>query len=492
MYRKLNLDRDKVDACRALVERALSPVYRFVEQHSTVSIEAASLQLAGIAQPDKVVAALSREQLKKGVWSWVLRIMHAEKVDAKTACERLQHKKLNLERLPESNPAELAALAANVLEQVRYQLEVSAAVKQALVRRYNGHRKPLKALSLLFISPQNVAALVQEALEFNGPMLDQLNCVFTDLAEHEALQVIKQLRQLADDYGRKENRFIRMGFSNSLLSCTQAAAAVEHRLETLRADLQYDILQNNMHPRFAVIEHAFIRGLAAKSEMNIESKDADALARMDGYRYGHQSIGTMVMSDAFARHYGLGSEHVSLTQAFVLAPDVEDGWLFELAQSQLLREFFLKNPLVLRCDHFHQERSGLFYQGDIVLSELFGFISEQTMLEFHAAQHLQSGVMQQLKRVDHFNKVLRTVGDELVMSSNGKMARRAHTMLENLEKQLQKVEQVGFFEAVEQRILHGNTALPAEQLFGAQLYFQKDRSYYNPVWDFLKPSREED
>ena len=439
-----------------------------------------------------MVASLSREQVQQGVWSWVLRVMQVEKIDYKAACERLQHKKVKLETLPALNQAESKNTVSAILEQVRYQLEVSAKVKQALVRRYNGHRKPLKALSLLFISPHHVEALVQEALDFNGPMLDQLNCVFTDLAEYEALQVMKQLRQLADDYGRKENRFIRMGFSNSLLSCTQAVAAVEYRLETLRADLQYDVLHNNTHPRFSVIEHAFIRALAAKSAMNIESKDADALARMDGYRFGHQSIGTMLMSDAFARHYGLGSEHVSLTQAFVLAPDLEDAWLFELAQSQLLREFFLKNPLVLRCDHFHQERSGLFYQGDIVLSELFGFISEQTMLEFHAAQHLQSGVMQQLKRVDHFNKVLRTVGDELVMSSNGKMARRAHTMLENVEKQLHKIEQVGFFEAVEQRVLYGNTALPTEQLFGAELYFAKDRLYYNPVWDFITSSREED
>ena len=41
-YRKLNLDRDKIDQCRSAAARIVSQVQRYIDRHSTTSTERAA------------------------------------------------------------------------------------------------------------------------------------------------------------------------------------------------------------------------------------------------------------------------------------------------------------------------------------------------------------------------------------------------------------------------------------------------------------------
>ena len=45
---KLNLDRDKIDLCRELADGIVHPIQKYIDIHSTVSIERAVLRLLGL------------------------------------------------------------------------------------------------------------------------------------------------------------------------------------------------------------------------------------------------------------------------------------------------------------------------------------------------------------------------------------------------------------------------------------------------------------
>src|SRR3989338_10150525 len=79
---KLNLDRDKVDTCRELAEGLVRPIQKYIEMHSTVAIERATLRLFGLTGASSdgptptpltnlFVDKIDRYKLSLGAATWV-------------------------------------------------------------------------------------------------------------------------------------------------------------------------------------------------------------------------------------------------------------------------------------------------------------------------------------------------------------------------------------------------------------------------------------
>ena len=76
-YRKLNLDRDKIDQCRNVAARIVTPVQKYIDRHSTTSSERAVLRFMGVEGAHQemphvnlIVDRLDKDRLRKGIaWS---------------------------------------------------------------------------------------------------------------------------------------------------------------------------------------------------------------------------------------------------------------------------------------------------------------------------------------------------------------------------------------------------------------------------------------
>ena len=79
---------------------------------------------------------------------------------------------------------------------------------------------------------------------------------------------------------------------------------------------------------------------------------------------------------------------------------------------------------------------------------------------------------------------MRHIGDEISINPSGKIARRAHTVLENTYKHLKKIETKGLMKAITQGLF---ADIEREEDGGKGLdgVFQKDRDYMNPVLELL-------
>ena len=87
MYRKLNLDRDKIDRCRGVANRITAPVQKYIDRHSTTTIERSVLRVFGIegaldGMPlvNLIVDNMPRNQLRRGVsWWFGKALVHTKK-----------------------------------------------------------------------------------------------------------------------------------------------------------------------------------------------------------------------------------------------------------------------------------------------------------------------------------------------------------------------------------------------------------------------------
>src|SRR5690606_28560377 len=69
------------------------------------------------------------------------------------------------------------------------------------------------------------------------------------------------------------------------------------------------------------------------------------LTTADAVEEAHTVLASQFINEQFALKAGIPEEQMGLGHAFEMDPDIENGFLMELAQAQMAREIFPKAPL---------------------------------------------------------------------------------------------------------------------------------------------------
>src|SRR5262245_48697774 len=107
---KLNLDRDQLDSCRKLAESIVAPVLRYVDYHSTLSIERSVLRLFGVEGEhqgfplvNEVVNRIDRRKLSRGIASWFCRALIAHpRLTPSQSAQTIVKGEIHLESVPDA------------------------------------------------------------------------------------------------------------------------------------------------------------------------------------------------------------------------------------------------------------------------------------------------------------------------------------------------------------------------------------------------------
>ncbi len=134
MSRQLNLDRDKIDHCFELASHIVSQAAKYIDRHSTVGIEAATLLAMGVEGEHQgrsiaslLVESLTRDQLRLGAAAWWGRALLAgggttdngqRTTDQKQRelAEGIIKGKIKWEELPEAHPSEIKKETQRLIE----------------------------------------------------------------------------------------------------------------------------------------------------------------------------------------------------------------------------------------------------------------------------------------------------------------------------------------------------------------------------------------
>lgn len=533
---KLNLDRDKVESCRHLAGKIAHQVQEFVDRHTTVSVERAVLRLLGVEESFKgrplvnvVLESLTPQQLARGVFYWIARALvhHSPRTgkagsnsspdtphrEVLSLCRQVAEGKLRWEDLPGVDYDSVRRVSDPLARQALSRLE-EAAERKRQARAGLGMRDP-RPLKYLIVATGNIHEDVEQA---RAAVMGGADCIAVirstaqSLLDHVpfgettegfggtyATQAnFRIMRKAMDEAGQKAGRYIRVvNYSSGLCMPEIAVMGAVEGLDYLLNDSMYGILFRDINMKRTLTDQYFSRLVIAHSDITINTGEDNYLTTAESFKAFPQVLASQMINEKLALQANMREERIGLGHAFEMDPSVEDSFLLEIAQAEMVREIFPRSPIKYMPPTRHM--TGDIFFGH-VLDSMFNLVGVLTKQEIQLlgmpTEAIHNPLLQDrfvsLKSANYIFAAARDLGDEISWSPNGKVVRRARSVLHDAHVLLQKVEKMGLMKAIADG-LFANMVRDIDGGRGLEGVIKRDQHYWNPVLKLLekKPEIEE-
>jgi beta-lysine 5,6-aminomutase alpha subunit len=237
------------------------------------------------------------------------------------------------------------------------------------------------------------------------------------------------------------------------------------------------------------IDQHFSRMVHALAGIVINTGEDNYLTTANAVDAAHTVLASQFLNERLAVSAGLTTEQMGLGHAFEIDPKVPDQILLELAHAQLIRECFPEAPLKYMPPTKHMTGNiflGFLYDGmfnlvgaltgqDIIL---LGMMTEGSHTPFLSDRHLA------LENATYVFGGAEALAGELRFEPGGVVERRAAQVLEECRQMLQKVSEIGMFEAIEAGMF-GDTVRTREGGKGLDGVIRRAPTYVNPISELL-------
>jgi len=293
------------------------------------------------------------------------------------------------------------------------------------------------------------------------------------------------MREALDEASRELGRYVRLvNYASGLCMPEIAALAWAERLDMLLNDSMYGIIFRDINPLRTFVDQHFSRQICAAAGIIINTGEDNYLTTADAVEAAHTVVASQFINESFALAAGLPPELMGLGHAFEIDPALEDGFLMELAQAQLVRQLFPDAPIKFMPPTKHMT-------GDVFLGHrldgMFDLASVITGQAIHLCGILTEAVhtpllqdrMLALEGARYIMTTARALGDDVEAKSGGKMARRAAEVLGKAEGLLGSIAGMGLMGALERGVFADIKRAP-EGGKGAPGCFRRAEGYFNP------------
>ena len=512
MYRKLNLDRDKIDRCRSIAVRIAAPVQKYIDRHSTTTIERSVLRVFGIEDAhdemplvNLIVDRMDKDLLRKGIAWWFGRALVHTGKDPKTLAKELATDKISLEKIPDVPREKVVAKVKELAERGLKRIDAAKESRERFLSLYGQPKQPWKYLIVATGNIYDDCAQAVSAAECGADIIAVIRHTAQSLLDYVpdgittegfggtyATQAnFKTMREALDRTCKNVKRYVRLtNYSSGLCMPEIAVAAAVERLDMLLNDSMYGILFRDINMKRTFIDQYFSRLICTRAGIIINTGEDNYLTTTDAYRNAHQVLASQFINEQFAMRAKMPPELMGLGHAFEIDPEIEDGFLYEVAQAQMIREIYPRCPIKFMPPTKHMSGDILFGNVMDAMFNVAGIFTEQSIqllgipTEATHNPHLQDRFWA-LKNANYIFNNMRHISDEISINPGGKIARRAHTVLENTHKHLLKVESMGLMKAISKGMF-ADIERAEDAGKGLSGVFQKDSDYMNPVLDQLK------
>jgi len=518
MYRKLNLDRDKIDRCRDIATRIAAPVQKYIDRHSTTTIERSVLRIFGVdgehdGMPlvNLIVDGMDRDGLRKGIAWWFGKAIAHTGLKPNDLATELAEERFSLEDIPQIPREKVEAVVKKLTVDGLNRIDETRKKRERAISLYGQPKQPWKYLIVATGNIHEDAVQGIAAVECGADVVAVIRHTAQSLLDYVphglttegfggtyATQAnFKIMREALDRAGKSVKRYIMLtNYSSGLCMPEIAVLGAFERLDILLNDSMYGILFRDINMKRTFVDQYFSRLICARSGIMINTGEDNYLTTTDAYRNAHQVLASQFINEQFALRANLPPELMGLGHAFEMDPALEDGFLYEIAQAQMVREIFPRCPIKYMPPTKHMP--GDIMAGNVMdaLFNVAGIFTEQSIqllgipTEAMHNPHMQDRYWS-LKNANYIFNNMRHIGDEIAINPGGKIARRAHTVLDNTYKHLKKIESLGLMKAIS-RGLFADIERLEDGGKGLDGVFQKDREYMNPVLDELKKTRSKD
>jgi beta-lysine 5,6-aminomutase alpha subunit len=269
-----------------------------------------------------------------------------------------------------------------------------------------------------------------------------------------------------------------------------ATAALE-RLDMLLNDSMYGILFRDINMQRTFIDQHFSRQLNARAGIIINTGEDNYLTTADAVEQAPAVLASQFVNEAFAHRAGLPDEQIGLGDAYEIDPDLEDGFLLQVAQAQLARQIFPNAPLKYMPPTKHM--TGNIFKGHLI-DAMFNLTSVMTGQTIHLCGMLTEAIHTPflgdralaLENARYVMGTARHFGDEITFKPGGRIERRAQEVLAGAVRILEGVAERGLMDAIEAGTF-ADVKRPRAGGRGFEGVFAKDAAYWNPFAEALTP-----
>ncbi len=520
---KLDLDPVTVRKARTLARQAGRPIVSMAKKHTTVSVERATLRLAGLQGADAdgipwVNRLLDSVRGDVGiehgialpVWDALVR---GEADDLSALAQKASAGSVRF-RLPEGRDEIRAKAAAkrSVGTGIK-QLDARRRERDRLVKKWGDPKQ--KPWIYLIVATGDIYEDIpqaQQAAREGADVIAVIRSTGQSLLDYvpegatregfagtyATQENFRLMREALDQSSAELGRYVRLtNYASGLCMPEIASLAGLQRLDMMLNDSMYGILFRDINPIRTFVDQRFSRQVHARAGIIINTGEDNYLTTADAVEAAHTVTVSQLLNEYFAKEAGLEDWQLGLGHAFEINPDLPDSFRMELAHAMLARDLFPNAPLkwmpptrhmtgdVFRgylLDGFFNLVGALTGQGIL----LVGMMTEAVVTPWLSDRDLA------LQNVRYVMNAAGNLHEDFRPAPDGFIADRARTVLsesiELLERIIAHEGKHGLLEAIADGTF-GLMKRPADAGRGLDGVAKKAPGYYNPASEMLEAGR---
>ncbi len=364
------IDPARAEEARRLAATVGRPIVDLARRHTTVSVERATLRLAGLtgADPDGtpwvnhlVDAVRADAGIEHGVALPVWAALHRDGGDLTALAQRAAagDVRFGLPGAAEASRAREAATAAvgrglDLVDARRkereqlvdelgdpprkpwiYLIVATGDIYEDIPQAQAAARAGADVIAVIRSTGQSLLDFVPEGATregFAGTYATQEN--------------FRLMRAALDETSRELGRYVRLtNYASGLCMPEMATMAGLERLDMMLNDSMYGILFRDINPIRTFVDQRFSRQVHARAGIIINTGEDNYLTTADAVEAAHTVTVSQLLNEYFAKEAGLADWQLGLGHAFEIDPAVPDSFRLELAHALLARQLFPDAPL---------------------------------------------------------------------------------------------------------------------------------------------------
>jgi len=514
---KLGLDFNKVEQAKEVSQKIAIEVQQFVENYTTVAVERTLCRLLGIdgvnindvPLPNVVVDNLKEKNiLNQGVLFYIGNAIIETGKSPQEIAEKISNESLDISKLKINDiqhikntlkpyiDSSIERIRNNRIRREKYLSTIGEGTKpyiyvivatgniyEDVVQAQAAARQGADIIAVIRTTGQSLLDYVPYGATtegFGGTYATQEN--------------FRIMRKALDQIGEEVGRYIRLcNYCSGLCMPEIAVMGALEGLDVMLNDALYGILFRDINMQRTMIDQYFSRIINGFAGVIINTGEDNYLTTADAFDEAHTVLASDLINEQLALLAGLPEEQMGLGHAFEMNPDLQNGFLYELAQAQMTREIFPKAPLkYMPPTKFKtgnifkgQIQDALFNQISIWTSQgiqLLGMITEAIHTPFMSDRYLA------IENAKYIFNNMKDIGEEVEFRKDGLIQKRAQKVVEDALQTLQKIEHEGLFSALEKGMF-AEVKRPKNGGKGLTGVVEKGNNYFNPFVDIMKGNK---
>lgn len=510
---KLNLNFELVEKARNIARTIANDTQIFINNHSTTSIERTICRLLGIDGTDEfgvplpnivVDHIIKTGQINKGVALYLGNAVIHTNLSPQNMAEKISQDQLIITDFPRGSLSEIKKALTSIIQKNIDIIRRNKQEREELIKKYGEKDEPLiyiiVATGNIFEDIIQAKAAARQGADViavirstGQSLLDYVPYGSTTEGfggTYATQENFHLMRSALDKVSEEEGRYIRLtNYCSGLCMPEIAAMGAFERVDMMLNDALYGILFRDINMQRTMIDQYFSRMINAFAGVIINTGEDNYLTTDDAYDAAHTVLASQFINEQFAKLAGLSEEQMGLGHAFEMNPDLENGFVYELAQAQMAREIFPNASLKYMPPTKYM--TGNIFKGH-VQDALFNIITILTNQRIHLLGMLTEAIHTpfmsdralSIENARYIFKNMKDLGNEIMFKEGGIMQQRANEVVNKALELLTKIEKEGLFKTIEKGIFAG-IKRQIDGGKGLDGVIHKDKEYFNPFLEYM-------